>query len=44
MNDFLAARNARALAALGELSLVIPRCRTEQVSRSFLPAAAVGRS
>ena len=36
---FVVARN-RASAVLGELALVIPRCRTSQFSRSLLPAAA----
>ena len=31
--------NARVSAALGELTLVIPCCRTDQFSRSFLSAA-----
>ena len=35
----VAALNTRALPALGELALVIPCCRTDQFSRSFLPAA-----
>ena len=39
LNQFVAARNTRALAALGELALTIPRCRTGQFNRSFLPAA-----
>ena len=38
LNHFAAARNTRASTALGELALVIPRCRTDQFSRSFLPA------
>ena len=42
MNDFLhpfvAGCNTRASAALGELALVIPRCRTDQFSLSFLPS------
>ena len=38
LNHFVAARNARASAALGEFALVIPRYRTDQFSRSFLPA------
>ena len=37
LNRFIAARNTRASTALGELALVIPRCRTDQFSRSFLP-------
>ena len=36
----MAAHNTRASAALGELTLVIPRCRTDQFSRSFVPAVA----
>ena len=40
LNHFLAARNTRASAALGELPLVVPRCKTDQFSRSFVPAAA----
>ena len=39
LNNFVAARNTRASAALGELTLVIPRYRTDQFSRSFLPVA-----
>ena len=43
MNEYLhyvvAARNIRASAALGELGLVIPHCKTDQFSRSFLTAA-----
>ena len=38
LNSFVAARNTMASAALGELALVIPRCRADQFSRSFLPA------
>ena len=34
-------RNTRALFALSELALVITRCRTDQFTRLFLPAAAV---
>ena len=40
LNHFVAARSTRASTALGELALVIPRCRTDQFSRSFVPAAA----
>ena len=40
LKHFIAARNTRALAALGELALVNPRCRTDQLSRSFVPAAS----
>ena len=36
---FLASRNTRASISLGEFALVISRCRTDQFSRSFLPAA-----
>ena len=36
---FVAARYARRSAALGELALVIPRCRTDHFSRSLLLAA-----
>ena len=39
LNRFVAARNTRALAALGELALVFPLCRADQSSWSFLPAA-----
>ena len=39
LHNFVAARNTSTLAALGELALVIPRCRTDQIGRSFLPAA-----
>ena len=38
LKHFVAARNTRASAALGELALIIPRCRTDQFTRSFLPA------
>ena len=37
LNHFVAARNTRASAALGDLTFVIPRCRTDQFSWSFLP-------
>ena len=37
---FVAVRDTRASAALGELVLVIPRCRTDQFGGSFVPAAA----
>ena len=40
LHHFIAACNIRASAALGELALLIPRCRTDQFSRPFLPAAA----
>ena len=39
MNHVVAARNARASAALDELALVIPRCKTDEFSWAFLPAA-----
>ena len=39
LDHFVSARNTRASAALGELALVFTRCRTDQFSRSFLPAA-----
>ena len=39
LHHFVAARNIRALVALGELLLVILCCRTVQFSHSFLPAA-----
>ena len=39
LNHFVAARNTRASVGLGELDLVIQRYRTDQFSRSFLPAA-----
>ena len=35
VHHFVAARNISASAALCELALVIPRCRTDQFSRSF---------
>ena len=38
LNYLVATCNTRATAALDELALVFPRCRTEQFSRSFLPA------
>ena len=37
LHHFVAVRNTRASAALRELALVIPRCRTDPFSRSFLP-------
>ena len=37
-NNFVATCNTRALVALGQLAFVILRCRTDQSSRSFLPA------
>ena len=39
LNHFVVARNTRISVALVELALVIPRCRTDQFSRSFLLAA-----
>ena len=36
LNYFVAACNTRASATLGELTLVIPRCRTYQFCRSFM--------
>ena len=39
LNYFVAARNTRASAALGELVLVIRRFRIDQFSRSFMAAA-----
>ena len=36
---FIAACNTRASTALGELAMVIPGCRIDQFSLSFLPAA-----
>ena len=41
LNYFVTAHNTRTLAVLGELSLVIPRCRTDQFSRSSLPPACL---
>ena len=41
LNYFIAARNTRASADLGDLALVIPRCRTDQFSRPFLPATVL---
>ena len=37
LQDFIAAYNTRDSAALCELALVIPRCRTDKFSLSFLP-------
>ena len=42
-NPFITSRNTRASAALGALSLVIQCCRTDQFSRSFLPAVECPR-
>ena len=39
LHYFIAARNTIASAALGELPSLIPGWRTDQFSRSFLPAA-----
>ena len=39
LHHFVAALNTRPSAALCELALVIPWCRTDQFSRSFLPVA-----
>ena len=41
LNNFVTVSNTRALTALGELALVILRCRTQQFSWSFLPAAVL---
>ena len=38
LHYFVATRNTRASSALGELALVIHRCRTDLFSLSFLPA------
>ena len=38
LNNFVAPRTTDDSTALGELTLVIPRCRTNRFSRSFLPA------
>ena len=38
LHHFVVTRNTRSSAALGELALVILRCGTDQVGRSFLPA------
>ena len=39
LNHFVAARNTRISAAVSEFALVIPCCRIDQFSRSFVPAA-----
>ena len=39
LHYFVAALNSRALAALGDLALVMPRCRTDKLRRSFFSAA-----
>ena len=36
--DFVATRNTSASATLGKFTLGILRCRTDQLSRLFLPA------
>ena len=41
LEHFVVASNTRASAALVDLALVIPRCKIDQFSRSFLPAAIV---
>ena len=41
LNQFVTASNTRALAALGELALMIPHCRTDQFSLSFLSTAVL---
>ena len=41
LNHFVAARDIRASAALGELTLMIPSYRTDEFSSSFLPAAGL---
>ena len=38
LHHFVAVRNTRSSVALVELALVIPHCRTDQFSWSFLPA------
>ena len=38
LNHFIAARNTRSSAALGDLALVISRFKTDQLIGSFLPA------
>ena len=50
LHHFVAARITRASAAMGELPVVLPSCRADQFSQSFLPCcltsvelAAVGR-
>ena len=40
LNHFVVARNTRASAALGEMTLVTPRCRTGEFTQLFLMAAA----
>ena len=39
LNHLATARNARASATLGELTLMFLRCLADQFSQSFLPAA-----
>ena len=41
LDNFVASRNTRASATLGELGLEIPRCRTDQFNRPFLSAAVL---
>ena len=41
LHHFVATRNTRPSAAVGESALVIPRCKIDQFSRLFLPAAVV---
>ena len=38
LKHYVAARNTKASAARSELAVLIPRCRTDQFSRSFLHA------
>ena len=38
LNNFVAVRNTRASAVLGGFAIVIPRWRTDNFNRSFLPA------
>ena len=39
LNHFVAPRNNRVSVALGELTFMIPRCRSDQSCRSILHAA-----
>ena len=39
LKHFVVTRNTRTSAALGEMVLMIPGCRTDQFSQSFLPVA-----
>ena len=41
LHHFVAARNTRGSAAVCELALLIPRCRIDQFTPSFLPVAVV---